>query len=182
MSSEEVKKKIDGGGLKDNYCASANAKQLWAVGITLVVIVTIFAVAMFRTNGASSVHGGVTQMHQVAMQQPLGYRQCPSCNYLMQAPVSGNGGVQQCPNCLQPMSMGLRGLGAPQPLAFSQAVVPPACATCQGINRIAPQGQQVALTKTMAAPPITKDALMPHGYRGVCSNCHVIVRPSGPVK
>ena len=39
-------------------------------------------------------------------------------------------------------------------------------------------GQAVAFTQTAAAataPPITADAVLPHSYRGVCSNCHAIV-------
>ncbi|MBF0571465.1 MAG: magnetochrome domain-containing protein [Candidatus Omnitrophica bacterium] len=40
-------------------------------------------------------------------------------------------------------------------------------------------GNQVAMTQpTTQAPPITRDATLPHAYRGVCSNCHQILESS----
>ncbi|MFC1736363.1 PDZ domain-containing protein [Candidatus Hydrogenedentota bacterium] len=64
--------------------------------------------------------------------------------------------------------------------AVAQAAFSPNCATCPNFSQCfpntSPTGQQAAFqnTTTGLAPEIFRDAAMPHAYRGVCSNCHVI--------
>ncbi|MFH1833700.1 MAG: hypothetical protein ABH877_01640, partial [bacterium] len=61
--------------------------------------------------------------------------------------------------------------------------LPAGCATCPNAPTCFP-GQVVALTRPLAtapaAPIIPRDAILMHGFRGVCMNCHVIV-PDRPI-
>lgn len=65
-----------------------------------------------------------------------------------------------------------------QPVALAN----PNCATCPNFTQCFPQAAQtVALTgpasigtQMAMAPPIFRDAVMPHEYRGVCENCHIV--------
>jgi len=49
-----------------------------------------------------------------------------------------------------------------------------------GFSQEFPQLRQIATTINTAAPPIFRDAIMPHTFRGVCSNCHTI-KPDVPI-
>jgi hypothetical protein len=51
----------------------------------------------------------------------------------------------------------------------------PRCPNCQAIINTGLNTQNTAFANEPTAPPISTNALMPHGYRGVCSNCHQIL-------
>ena len=196
--------------ISKDKCLKSNVKQQWIVGITAVVLVAIFSIAMFNAEqrqlpvnndpviqaafrpNSNINHGGFSQValpagcatcpsapqcfpqtpvQQVAFRKPVGRAMmCPLCNFKI-LPSKGPGGMFNCPQC--------RGAFSMQPFsgAMSQVALPAGCATCPSAPQCFPQQpvQQVAFTKNkVAAPPITRDAIMPHSYRGVCGNCHQI--------
>ncbi len=66
---------------------------------------------------------------------------------------------------------------------MQQVAFAPGCGGNASAANCFPYGnvQRIALTKPLkAAPPIFRDAVMPHAYRGVCSNCHII-KPDVPI-
>ncbi|MBF0384261.1 MAG: magnetochrome domain-containing protein [Candidatus Omnitrophica bacterium] len=71
---------------------------------------------------------------------------CPICKFSFNDPLSANRGFAWCPRC--------------------KASIP---------FRSNGNFTNVALTNTVnSAPPIFRDALMPHKFRGVCENCHIV--------
>ncbi|MBU1934392.1 magnetochrome domain-containing protein, partial [Patescibacteria group bacterium] len=73
---------------------------------------------------------------------------CPGCNWRMFA-QQDQGQFPRCPNCRGMMALGDNLIQGVQPAAFNNSI---------------------------PAPPIYSDAQMPHAYRGVCSNCHQILK------
>ncbi len=72
---------------------------------------------------------------------------CPRCNSIFNDPYAESRGYTQCPRC-----------------QFKIRI--------PGVNSggLAP----VALTQPVAPPPIFRDAVMIHKFRGVCENCHIV--------
>lgn len=80
---------------------------------------------------------------------------CPFCGSIFYyANKDIINGTAQCPYCRRHIALGDNANSNPAPI-YSQ-------------------GAKVAQTNAVAAPPIFRDAVMLHEYRGVCSNCHVI--------
>jgi predicted Fe-Mo cluster-binding NifX family protein len=79
--------------------------------------------------------------------QSLGYFICPNCNWSMFS-EKDFGSFPRCPRCKAHMAR-------------------------NGFNY---QGGQNQGSNFVSAPPIYSNAKMPHSYRGVCSNCHQILR------
>ncbi|MBF0254303.1 MAG: magnetochrome domain-containing protein [Candidatus Omnitrophica bacterium] len=105
--------------------------------------------------------------------QPVAYvpPNCATCPNVTQCfPNAGNS--------MQPVAYAPRRFpnvgNSMQPVAY----VPPNCATCPNVTQCFPNAgpmQPVAMTQTIPPPPIYTNAIMPHGYRGVCSNCHTVL-------
>ncbi|MBF0486045.1 MAG: magnetochrome domain-containing protein [Candidatus Omnitrophica bacterium] len=104
---------------------------------------------------------------------------CPNCNWRMYS-QQGMNEFPRCPNCGQVMARCNNNF---QNQNFqnqnSQYNAAP-----NGYYGNGNFGNQVAMTQGTAtqAPPITRDAMMPHAYRGVCSNCHQILDASAGVQ
>ncbi|MBF0330800.1 MAG: hypothetical protein HQL17_02600 [Candidatus Omnitrophica bacterium] len=79
--------------------------------------------------------------------QNTGRLQCPHCNYVYSDPNALARGASQCPRCQNIIQMAAPGNG------FTTVALP------QPIK---------------GAPPIFRDALMPHKFRGVCERCHQV--------
>lgn len=88
--------------------------------------------------------------------ESTGFFICPNCNWRMYSQNGINDGYPQCPNC--------------KALMARAGVYP----QNQVNNTVG--AAQVALQSTtnVSAPPIFRDAVMPHSYRGVCENCHIV--------
>jgi predicted Fe-Mo cluster-binding NifX family protein len=112
------------------------------------------------------------QMNQMTNQpnfwqgpESTGFFLCPNCNWRMYA-QAGQNEYPRCPNCGQIMA---------RAGAYSQNQ------NMQNNQQFAgfagnPNGAtQAALQSSVTAPPIPTTAMMPHAYRGVCSNCHQII-------
>ncbi|MBF0594557.1 MAG: hypothetical protein HQL22_06285 [Candidatus Omnitrophica bacterium] len=85
---------------------------------------------------------------QMAAGQNSGTILCPQCRFSYNDPNFWNRGYSRCPRC--------------------QSMIPMATPGSPGF-------QQVAGT-ALTPPPIFRDAVMLHPFRGICENCHV-VRP-----
>jgi len=106
-------------------------------------------------------------MTQVAL--PAGCATCPTAPQCFPG-IGGAGGG------LSPIAFACPTQGFTQ-AGFQQ----PACPTGNNFAQPFSGGQQIALTTPGVAPPITRDAILPHGFRGVCSNCHQILgTPQNP--
>jgi len=96
--------------------------------------------------------------------ESTGFFVCPSCNWRMYA-QSGTNQFPRCPNCKQIMARS----GA----YYQQQNMQNNGAYLNTPGNMA-AGARVALQSQTAAPPIYRDAVMPHPYRGVCENCHLV--------
>lgn len=75
---------------------------------------------------------------------------CPNCGWLMHSEQGANE-FPRCPNCGQIMKR-----------------------TASAARVAMVQGAPVANPVPNSAPPIFRDAVMPHQFRGVCENCHTV--------
>ncbi|MBF0252862.1 MAG: hypothetical protein HQL29_03505 [Candidatus Omnitrophica bacterium] len=169
MKKREIKKKEICTDDSCGSCANESSKQIWVIGIVGIILVTLFSIAMFNS-GAKKLPAD-TAMQAVAFN-----------GFMQQAAVPP--ACATCPTVAQCFPA--------QPVAFQQGGNPPQGAVCPTGNQyysaqpmqqqqqsVMQQGmQQVALAMatpaTATAPVIFRDAIMPHEFRGVCSNCHVI--------
>ena len=151
--------------------------RLWILITAIVILLTVIVALKLRMNKSvlrdlipaqSAAYSGQGSISYPGVQQ--------NAQTGRQAAFSPN--CATCPNFTQCFpNAGQTG----QQAAFS-----PNCATCPNFTQCFPNagqtGQQAAFQGTMtAAPPIFRDAQMPHEYRGVCSNCHVI-NPDIPIR
>lgn len=90
---------------------------------------------------------GAPSNPQVAFGFGNSFLRCPFCNFAYTDFDAGMRGGSRCPRCFGMFPLSGFGRGG-----FST----------------------VALTQPAAAPPIFRDAVMPHQYRGVCENCHQV--------
>jgi len=195
-------------------CANASSGNLWFIGVCTVVLVIIFALAMFNIQDSKPVNPNQIATQPVAFGQgfmgfdggmgmgypdqvlpnspgfgvaapcPPGVNCFPMSGGVQQVAVTQGGVPPACATCPSVTNCFPQAGGAQQVALTTQGGVPPACATCPSVTNCFPQaaGQQIALTKPIGkAPPIFRDAIMPHGYRGVCSNCHII-NPDVPIQ
>ncbi len=163
-------------------CANLNVKSIWVVGVAVIVLVTIFCFAMIGKPGQPAFQSAPMVAQPVAMTIPpegfMPYQMDPVMQWGMQGmqPVASYG-----PNCpIYPNA------GSPYPQSGvtqqvmpgysygnSPSVVPyyPQATTVQPVAAVQPAQQQVL----PQAPPIFRDAVMGHEYRGVCENCHKVL-------
>ncbi|MBF0477912.1 MAG: hypothetical protein HQL26_00350 [Candidatus Omnitrophica bacterium] len=148
---------------KSGSCSDSIAKKVWLVVGAVVVLAVLFCAAMFKTKNflppgavASTRSAqqaayvpfcGVRGGQQAAFQQNNGIIHCPRCNFDYNDSTAVNRGFSRCPRCQGYIS-------------------------CR--NQNGGGFRNVALTQPVSAPPIFRDALMPHEFRGVCENCHVV--------
>ncbi|MBF0486022.1 MAG: magnetochrome domain-containing protein [Candidatus Omnitrophica bacterium] len=185
-------------GRKVSY-TSTNTKSVWMAGGAVIVLVTLFCLAMFKTTdnswpvqdagqGGMGFSGGG---QQVAFANP----NCATCPSVAQCFPQGTGSAQQvaftnpncatCPSFTQCFPQGTTGAqqaaytpGCAQQVAFGRPVCPIGSQQ-RGMGRMLMGGQanggykNIAFTQTTPAP-IFRDAVMPHEYRGVCENCHIV--------
>lgn len=106
---------------------------------------------------------------QVAFGQNGGAIQCPFCGYSYNDIYTAARGSTRCPNCqaIAPASNTATNRN-------TAVMVPPAGIVYPSGAQYPGPGQAVALTQPVKAPPIFRDAVMPHKFRGVCENCHVV--------
>ena len=137
-------------------CAKTNVKSVWVVGIAVVVLVSIFCIALFNnpkrltTQGQIPLNAQGVAMEGFAVPVPQ-YQMDPLLQQIAPQQVAmGNFG----PNC--------------PPNGNYQPAMQPVMMT------------QVAAAGAHSGPPIFRDAMMLHQFRGVCENCH-IVSPDIPI-
>ncbi len=169
-------------------CFKPGTKKYLIMGMTAIVLITIFSVAMFKPQPNMGrqvdVRNNLNPRGPMASQQPhqqVPYStngaspvMCPFCGFYVSNPIITPNGMLTCPNCA-------RNIIPPSPSGgtFTQAAFQPRHNVYPNYVQGLPQGQQVVFTKP-GAPPITRDAVMPHPFRGVCSNCHQILEtPAG---
>lgn len=145
-----------------NSCAHSNAKHFWIVGIALVVLLSVLSLAFHRP-AANQI-----APERVGYIQPYSYILCPHCQYSFFDTAAGINGSTTCPNCNRNIPITFA------PNSQENLYTTPVTQICPLGTRIFSPGQSVAMTTVKSAPPISRDAVMPHGYRGVCSNCHTI--------
>jgi len=170
-------------------CMNTDAKNLWFIGGAIIILVIIFSIAMFRTQE----HSTMPQNHQIG--QPVAYGYGGNIDPFA-GPVFDTFSGQQVafrqeaappPCALSPQAhQHLYSGNAGQQVAFRQPMHNPStlprCPMTHPHAQALGQGQQVAFTQGMQqnvqqrVPPIFNDAVMPHKYRGVCSNCHQILK------
>lgn len=165
-------------------CFKPGTKKLVLIGITSIVFITIFSMAMFKprqnmerqvdARSSLNTRGQTFSQQAPHATQSVSPVTCPFCGFYASNPIITPNGMLTCPNCA-------RNIIPPSPSggAFTQAVFTPGRNVYPNYAQGFTQGQQVAFTKP-GAPPITRDAVMPHPFRGVCSNCHQILEtPAG---
>lgn len=174
-------------------CFKLGAKNLWLVGIGAVALITIFSTAMFRpqqsTGQQIEARKSSNTSRQIPSQQPIQYAPqasqqapystrgtspvtCPFCGFYVSNPIIAPNGTMTCPNCARNII-----LSSPSGGAFARRPGNNAYPNyAQGFT----PGQQVAFTKP-GAPPITRNAVLPHAFRGVCSNCHQILETQAKI-
>lgn len=169
-------------------CFNPLAKKQLFIGVVGIAIITVFSMAMFRPQPDTkqqtqmfSQQRAVQYAPQHLQQAPYSTRNfspvtCPFCGFTSSNPAVTPNGMFTCPNCA-------RNTALPAPPqsggTFTQAAFQTGRNTHPNYARGFVQGQQIAFTNPLA-PPITRDAVMPHPFRGVCSNCHQILEtPAG---
>jgi hypothetical protein len=180
-------------------CLKPQAQKHWFIGIAIVVLITIFSLAMFHPKeepaqmvaGQGNFYGPGQRYSQQAIQSfPQGGMQqaafrtqgiapvlCPYCGFSASSPIFSPNGMLTCPNCARNIVLPV----GPHGGGFTQVALPHTIATCPNPAQCFPQQTPgggfapVAFTNPIAPPPITRNAIMPHEYRGVCSNCHQIL-------
>lgn len=163
-------------------CARANAQSAWMLGIGAIVLVTIASVAMFSSTTDAALPTSASLGQQAgffagspggagsALYAPTQHQMAP----LQQVALPS--GCATCPSVAQCFPQG----AAAQQAAFARG----GCLVPGTMGALGAAGQQAAMTQpqlqttVVAAPPITRQAIMPHEYRGVCSNCHAIMGSS----
>ena len=138
-------------------CAKTNVKSVWVVGIAVVVLVSIFCIALFNnpksltTQSQLPLNAQGVAMEGFAVPVPQ-YQMDPLLQQMAPQQVAmGNFGPACPPN------------GRYQPVNMQPAMMTP-----------------VAMAGAHSGPPIFRDAMMLHQFRGVCENCH-IVSPDIPI-
>ncbi|MBF0477888.1 MAG: magnetochrome domain-containing protein [Candidatus Omnitrophica bacterium] len=134
-----------------------------------------FAEGVFAANTVPAVQPAYPMNNQANNQMNINQGneltqafQCPNCNWRMYAKQGANE-FPQCPNCGQIMARAGN--------AFQKQNTQNGAFANNGnfAAQIAlPQNNQAAAGTTTVAPPIFRNAVMPHEYRGVCENCHII--------
>lgn len=134
-------------------CARTHVKNVWVVGVAVIVLVSIFCIALFNNPKPSTT---------LSQPMPLNAQGVAMEGFTMPMPQ------YQMDPILQQI--------APQPVAFG--TYGPACPPN---GRYQPAMMTpVAMAGAHAGPPIFRDAMMLHQFRGVCENCH-IVSPDIPI-
>jgi predicted Fe-Mo cluster-binding NifX family protein/transcription elongation factor Elf1 len=87
--------------------------------------------------------------------ESAGFFTCPKCNWRMYAQSDQ---FPRCPNC--------------------RAIMAKGNLLNQNYQNFGFNAQGAAFTNPISALPIYPNATMPHGYRGVCSSCHQILKGS----
>ncbi|MBF0479906.1 MAG: hypothetical protein HQL26_10530 [Candidatus Omnitrophica bacterium] len=148
----------NGASCKNGSCSSTGVKNMWIIGFSIVLLATLFCAAMFKVK-----------------ESPLPF-QDPNAQNVVVLPGGQQAayippGCATCPTVTQCFPQGTNA-------AQQAAYIPPGCATCPTVTQCFPQattgGQQVAFTQPTSAPPIFRDSVMGHRFRGVCENCHIV--------
>lgn len=178
-------------------CEGINAKNQWAIGFAVVVIVTIFSIAMFKTRDTSldnpvGFNRDLPAPYQgsqefLGLGQTVAFNQgaippgCATCPNLVQCfpqaspaqPVAFGVGLSRCPFCRF-------NFNSPQAGPNGMPMCPrclrnlPAAIGNNNLTPVAFNLPPLFSNKGVLASPIFRDAVMLHEYRGVCSNCHLI--------
>jgi len=155
----------------EDLCANIGSKNLWIIGVVVIVLASIFIFAIFRTKGDNS-NAPVRQAfpaQQAAFQQSNYPIQCPFCGFAYNDLYAAARGGSRCPNCQGVVPAANRANNG-----LTNVALPANCMACPTVTQCFPPGQTVAFTQPVKAPPIFRDALMPHRFRGVCENCHIV--------
>lgn len=159
----------------------SNAQGIWIIGIFIVLFVALCCFAIFRIKDnplpITETEQVTTGPEQAAFTPPA----CTTCPMAPQCFPTGTPVAQQIAfnnNCMQPA--GFTG-GCMQPAGFTGGCVRPVAFQGdpalgqqqpildqnQGFTNIAFGGQKTP-------PQIFRDAVMPHQFRGICENCHIV--------
>jgi len=169
-------KKIKDKLIKATHFMKPEKRNQLLIVIAVVILSLLLLMAMFRPRGNRGL--GRNQM-QAFDQQGMGqYYSQTAQGFPPSQPVDTFQG--NAPNANMPPA----NINGPTQVAmpcfgggggYSQIAYRPGCATPQNYNAMTIPGQQVALTNTIPPPTIFRDAILPHEFRGVCSNCHKIL-------
>jgi predicted Fe-Mo cluster-binding NifX family protein/predicted RNA-binding Zn-ribbon protein involved in translation (DUF1610 family) len=123
------------------------------------------------------------------------FPRCPNCKAIMARGGSYYSGGAQRVNNAAPIAQGWNGFSQTQ-MAMKCFVCPncrwqvfshnktgghPICPRCSAVMAAHVMQNGVnnpVQAQSIMAPPIYPNANMPHSYRGVCSNCHQIIKPN----
>ncbi len=161
---EEVKKtlrrkksaKAEAEAETGDSCAKDNVKNVWVVGIAVIVLVSIFCIALFNNPKPSTTRSqALPQMPMPAQGVAMEGFAVPIPQYQMD-PILQQFGPQT-------VAMGNYGPTCPPNGRYQPGMMTP-----------------VAMAGAHSGPPIFRDAQMLHQFRGVCENCH-IVSPDIPI-
>jgi hypothetical protein len=198
-------KKFGENGSRDAW-GEASSRNIWIAGAGVLVLTVLFCSALLRNSGRSPLPQNVPAMLQgpgdagmpgqgfAPSYPPPGFlNPHAGCPNFAQCFPQAAGAVQPaalvnphagCPSFTQCFPSAPASAGV-QPVAFANPH-----AGCPSFTQCFPQGsvQAVALTNPVmgaaaaaaSAPPIFRDAVLPHAFRGVCENCHV-VSPDIPI-
>ena len=166
-------------------CANLNVKSIWVVGVAVIILVTVFCFAMISNPGKPASQIAPMMAQPVAMTIPpegfVPYPMDPVLQWGMQGGMQGMQPVASYgPNCpIYPNA----GASYPPAAAGQQMMAGNYYGNNPNVAPYYPQpavmqpvaAVQPAQSMTPQAPPIFRDAVMKHEYRGVCENCHKIL-------
>jgi len=143
---------------------------LWSVFLILIIIVSTLVIAQRKENARLRL--------QNSMMNPMRNAMIPAAmiqgNGMMPAMIPQGNGMMPA---MMPQGNGMMPAMMPQGNGMMPAMMP--AMMQQGLNNI---GNTVCnppdcVSPNPSAPLITRNAVMPHGWRGICSNCHAILGP-----
>lgn len=169
---------------------SSNAQGIWIVGIVIVLLVALACIGIchLQDNSLPAMDADQTAGGQQAAFMPPNCATCPAAPQCFPAGTPVAQQIAFNNNCMQAaaynpcMQAAAYTPGCMQAAAFqnNQAVAPQTdWGQSQGMRQ--PQANNntwgvstVAAVGQTAPPPIFRDAVMPHRFRGVCENCHIV--------
>ena len=162
---------------------SSNSQGIWIVGVFIVLLVALCFFAIFKIKDNPLPDTDIGQMTEAGQQAAFVPPNCATCPVAPQCFPAGTPVAQQIafnnncvqpaaytPGCIQPIGF-TGGGGCFRPVAFPGE-------TARGPQAVFNQNQGFAATIAFGGqktpPQIFRDAVMPHQFRGVCENCHIV--------
>ena len=160
---------------------STDAKQVWILGGVIVLLAILFSVVELTTKDKSIPvpdAQGVVTFSTGAQQAAFVPPSCVTCPSAPQCFPPANTGGQQvayAPGCAQQVAYTP---GCAQQVALTRQNPSAGTRSLGGQNALPYQvrgGYSNGTTgQKIVPPPIFRDAILPHEYRGICENCHIV--------